>query len=92
MSQNANPDHEVSADPVKHEPIKKAEWETLPFELQVMIIESLEHQDFRNAWFTCRLVSRRFKEATEQAFKTRILTKIEFAVRIMDTVLEHFPR
>ncbi|KAI0110575.1 hypothetical protein F4776DRAFT_394512 [Hypoxylon sp. NC0597] len=45
-------------------------WDTLPIEIQTMIIESIETpQDIRRAWFTCRQVSRSFKLATELYFR-----------------------
>ncbi|KAI0849002.1 hypothetical protein F5Y00DRAFT_236345 [Daldinia vernicosa] len=80
MSGNANADHEVSNDPAKNESTKTSGWNSLPFELQIMIIESLEHQSFRKAWLNCRIVSRSFQEATERAFKTRIVNKLYFAL------------
>ncbi|OTA68072.1 hypothetical protein K449DRAFT_400717 [Hypoxylon sp. EC38] len=44
-------------------------WNTLPIEVQSMIIGSIETpQDIRRAWFTCRQVSRSFRLATEHYF------------------------
>ncbi|KAI2602198.1 hypothetical protein GGR54DRAFT_625325 [Hypoxylon sp. NC1633] len=53
----------------------RASWDALPCEIQTMIIEGMEPQEFRRAWFTCRKVSHTFKSATENAFKTRVVCK-----------------
>ncbi|KAI1802669.1 hypothetical protein F4811DRAFT_388251 [Daldinia bambusicola] len=79
MPQGSSPDCDDSSDPIKHVAVK-AEWNTIPCELQAMIIDSMAPQDFRKAWFTCRLVSRQFREVTELVFKTRIGKKLSFQV------------
>ncbi|KAI2465245.1 hypothetical protein F4781DRAFT_438965 [Annulohypoxylon bovei var. microspora] len=58
-------------------------WDSLPFEIRTLIINSIiAPQDLRRAWFTCRLVSRSFKTATEEAFKVRIVPDILMLVKI----------
>ncbi|KAI1391697.1 uncharacterized protein F4822DRAFT_193057 [Hypoxylon trugodes] len=57
-------------------------WNSLPLEIQTMIISSLERQDFRRAWFDCRLVNRSFRDATEGAFKSQVIPGLVIGVMI----------
>ncbi|KAI1481766.1 hypothetical protein F4774DRAFT_373667 [Daldinia eschscholtzii] len=57
--------------------------DTIPLEIQALIIGSLESQHFRKA-LKYRLVCRRLKEATELAFRDRLVTQIHFTVFLDD--------
>ncbi|KAI1660616.1 hypothetical protein F4813DRAFT_350450 [Daldinia decipiens] len=53
---------------------------TLPLELQAMIVIGMAPQHFRKAFFTCRLVCRRLKEATDLAFRNKFVPSLQFAI------------
>ncbi|KAI1469645.1 uncharacterized protein F4812DRAFT_457045 [Daldinia caldariorum] len=83
MPPNPSPDRGVNNNSlIKQHVAARAEWNTLPCELQALIIDSLAPQDFRKAWFTWRLVSRQFRDVTEQVFKTRIAMNLGFQVYV----------
>ncbi|KAI0844605.1 hypothetical protein F5Y00DRAFT_266433 [Daldinia vernicosa] len=53
---------------------------TLPLEVQAMILSSMAPQHFRKAFFTCRLVCRRLKEATDLAFRNKFVPSVRFSI------------
>ncbi|KAI1808259.1 hypothetical protein F4811DRAFT_501706 [Daldinia bambusicola] len=80
-TQATDPTHEVGIGLGQHRVTPKLD--TIPLELQAMIIGSLESQHFRQA-MKYRLVCRRLKEATDLAFRKRFVTWIHFATLLND--------
>ncbi|KAI1646723.1 uncharacterized protein F4817DRAFT_339206 [Daldinia loculata] len=69
---------ELSIDPRKKG--ETPQLHTLPLDLQARIVTSLAPQHFRKAFFTCRLVCRRLKEATDLAFRNKFVPSLHFAI------------
>ncbi|KAI1469894.1 uncharacterized protein F4812DRAFT_306153 [Daldinia caldariorum] len=82
MSTHAtNSAHEVGIDPGENRVTPKLD--TIPLELQAMIIGTLESQHFRKA-MKYRLVCRRLKEAADLALRKRFVTRIHFTTFLDD--------